>query len=124
MKDYLESFTKEICVCGKKHQVVIPQIVVEKNAILKVANFVKQFNSKKVFVLADVNTFGIGLHCCWRTCLGLRTAVATLRLDVGRRCLCGAACFLVVARNAVFCGVCLDNSRHKATFWKIQAKTA
>lgn len=44
-----------LCDCGKTHTVEIKDVIVEKNAILKIADLVK--NAQKVFILADKNTF-------------------------------------------------------------------
>ncbi len=59
IKQYVENFIKKDCSCGKKHVVNMPEVLVEKNAIAKVPSLVKKYNAKKVFVLADVNTFRV-----------------------------------------------------------------
>ncbi len=51
----MEFYRDFVCACGKKHTVEIKDVVVEKNAILKIADFI--VNKQKVFVLADKKTF-------------------------------------------------------------------
>ena len=65
MKKYLQSFTTEKCACGKTHKVEIPEIIIENGAIKKINFLVKNYGAKKVFVLADVNTFEVaGKNVC------------------------------------------------------------
>ena len=48
---------KEPCDCGRAHSVSIDHVVIGKNAIARIGEFVKGYNCKKPFLLADVNTF-------------------------------------------------------------------
>ena len=59
MQSYLQSFTTKQCSCGKTHAVDIPKIVIESGAINKIAKLVNDCGAKKVFVLADSNTFAV-----------------------------------------------------------------
>ncbi len=51
----MEFYRDFFCTCGKIHTVEIKDVIVEKNAILKIADLVK--DAHKVFLLADKNTF-------------------------------------------------------------------
>ena len=53
-----ESLKNEMChVCGKEHKSTVKEVVSGKGAIKNLADFVK--NHKKVFLLADKNTFDV-----------------------------------------------------------------
>ncbi|MBE7048999.1 MAG: sn-glycerol-1-phosphate dehydrogenase [Ruminococcaceae bacterium] len=56
MAEFKKIFT---CSCGKTHDAMIDEYIVENNAICRVANYVKKYNGTKAFVLADVNTFHV-----------------------------------------------------------------
>ena len=45
------------CDCGKEHKVSIDHVVIGRNTVARVAEFVMQYGSKKPFLLADSNTF-------------------------------------------------------------------
>ncbi len=57
IKTYLDEFTKKQCPCGKAHKTEIARIIVEKGAIARLPELVAEYGAKKVFVLADVNTY-------------------------------------------------------------------
>ncbi len=57
MNDFKKIFT---CDCGKTHNALIDEFVAEKNAISRLADFVKKYNGTKAFILADKNTFLAG----------------------------------------------------------------
>lgn len=59
MKEYIETFALQDCTCGKNHKIKIPTIIVEKQAIEKLPQFIAEFQSKKPFLLADKNTFSV-----------------------------------------------------------------
>ena len=51
-------FVKEFaCDCGKKHSTQVDDVIVEKGAINRIPEVVARYNAKKVFVLADENTY-------------------------------------------------------------------
>lgn len=47
----------KICKCGKVHKSSVDTVICEHKAVERVAEFVKKYNAKKVFVIADVNTY-------------------------------------------------------------------
>ncbi len=54
------SFPKSFeCKCGKRHNSLIDDYIIEKGAINKVAECVKRYNAKKAFIIADINTYGV-----------------------------------------------------------------
>lgn len=56
---YLSAFSSENCACGKAHTVAIDKILVEKGAISKIPELLKNYGAKKPFILADKNTFEV-----------------------------------------------------------------
>ncbi len=50
-------FQTSQCACGMSHTVSIDDVAVGKGAINRLPEFVKKYQAKKVFLLADVNTF-------------------------------------------------------------------
>lgn len=55
------NFKKEfVCDCGKVHNALIENMIVENNAIDKLAKVLGQYGCKKPFVVADKNTFIAG----------------------------------------------------------------
>ena len=59
IKKYLDDFSSVKCSCGKAHTASVDTIIVEKGAINKLPQLIASYNAKKVFVLADVNTFAV-----------------------------------------------------------------
>ena len=59
IKTYLTDFINKKCACGKSHKINLPEIIVGKNALSKVPEFIEKFGGGKAFVLADVNTFEV-----------------------------------------------------------------
>lgn len=55
--DYLNIEDNKKCECGKVHSALIDKCITEKGAINKLPDVIKKYNGKKVFVVADVNTF-------------------------------------------------------------------
>ena len=53
----LQAFCQEDCPCGKKHSFTIDDIIIEKGAVNRVAQVVSGYGAKKVFLLADKNTY-------------------------------------------------------------------
>lgn len=49
----------KICSCGKYHKTFIPECIIEKNAVAKIADYAKMFNAKKAFIVADINTYTV-----------------------------------------------------------------
>lgn len=45
------------CECGRQHTASIDEVAVGKGAINRLPEFIKKYRAKKVFLLADVNTF-------------------------------------------------------------------
>ena len=54
---FLRRFCSTRCECGRIHDFCIDDIIAEKGAIHRVAEVVSRYNAKKVFVLADKNTY-------------------------------------------------------------------
>lgn len=51
-------FTKEfLCDCGNKHSTQVDDVIVAKGAIYRIPEVIEQYGAKKVFVLADENTY-------------------------------------------------------------------
>ena len=57
LQQYLTEFASEKCSCNKAHPFNVARIVIEKGAINKLPDLIKEFNSKKPFILADKNTY-------------------------------------------------------------------
>lgn len=55
--DLINHFGDGICECGKSHETTVKDVIIENGAIRKIPEYVKKYNGKKVFVLADVNTY-------------------------------------------------------------------
>ena len=47
----------EVCKCGKIHKSSVDVTVTENGAVNRIPEFIKKYGSKKVFVLADINTY-------------------------------------------------------------------
>lgn len=54
--DYI-NLNGDKCLCGKEHTLDIDEIIIENGAIKKLPDFIKKYNAKKAFILADINTF-------------------------------------------------------------------
>ena len=52
------NFQKEACACQREHKVALLDAVIEKGAISKLPDCISRLRGKKVFLLADANTFG------------------------------------------------------------------
>ena len=50
---------QQLCSCGKHHNGILDEYVVEKGAIARTADFVKKYGKKRAFLLADKNTFAV-----------------------------------------------------------------
>lgn len=59
IEEHIKTFALQECNCGKNHNIKVPNIIVENNAINKLSKFVLEFQSKKPFLLADKNTFAV-----------------------------------------------------------------
>ena len=57
IEEYLKEFAKKGCECGKEHPFTVSHVCVEKDAIAKLPEYIKEFRSQKPFILADKNTF-------------------------------------------------------------------
>ncbi len=57
MENFKKIFT---CECGKVHNALIDEYIVEKNAISRLGDYIKKYNGTKAFVLADKNTYLAG----------------------------------------------------------------
>ncbi|MGN0526851.1 MAG: iron-containing alcohol dehydrogenase, partial [Acutalibacteraceae bacterium] len=49
--------SSENCSCGKRHTAPIDDIIIEKGALKRIPECISRYNSKKPFVVADVNTY-------------------------------------------------------------------
>ena len=47
------------CKCGKNHDILTPDVIMGKGAMERLPEIINQFDGKKVFLLADVNTFAV-----------------------------------------------------------------
>ena len=47
------------CTCGKVHKTAVEHFVVEKRAIELLPKYAREYGAKKVFVIADINTYPI-----------------------------------------------------------------
>ena len=56
MTQYLE---KTLCDCGKDHNISTPDVIMGKGAVNRLPEVIRRFSAKKVFLLADVNTFAV-----------------------------------------------------------------
>ncbi len=45
------------CSCGRTHDAIVEEYIVEAGAIKRVPEFVKKYGRRKAFIVADVNTF-------------------------------------------------------------------
>ena len=57
IKDFLK--TEFTCNCGREHRVDIDNIVIEKEAIVFLPSLINQYNFKKIFIVADANTYKV-----------------------------------------------------------------
>jgi len=57
IRDFLKK--KFTCNCGKEHRVDIDDIVIEKEAITFLPSLINQYNFKKIFIIADANTYKV-----------------------------------------------------------------
>lgn len=48
---------RENCACGKAHTAPIDEVIIEKGAINKLPDIIKNYGKKKAFILADKNTY-------------------------------------------------------------------
>lgn len=56
---------ESLCKCGRVHKSSVDTVICEKGAIERIPEFVKKYNAKKIFVLADVNTYAVaGRRVC------------------------------------------------------------
>ncbi len=55
--DILWNFPKEACECGREHTIALSHVVIEKDAIKRLPEYITEFNCRKAFLLADPNTF-------------------------------------------------------------------
>lgn len=55
----IEKIAGKDCACGRNHTVPVPQIIAEKGAVAKLPALIAEYNAKKVFILADVNTYEV-----------------------------------------------------------------
>lgn len=53
----------EICSCGKIHKSSVKSVIAEKGALNKIPDIVRKYNAKKVFVIADANTYKAAGNC-------------------------------------------------------------
>lgn len=47
----------QVCTCGKYHNGLLGEYIVENGAVARVAEFVRKYRGHKAFLVADVNTF-------------------------------------------------------------------
>ena len=54
---YLNNFIEKKCDCGRSHKILLPKIIVEKNALTQLPKLILDYHGTKVFVLSDINTY-------------------------------------------------------------------
>ena len=54
MSDYS---TTKLCACGKLHTKTVDDFITAKGAVNKLPEYIKSYNAKKAFIVADVNTY-------------------------------------------------------------------
>lgn len=59
MTNYLGMRDDEVCSCGKVHTVKIDDVIVGKGVISALPDAVKRYGGKKVFLIADINTYKV-----------------------------------------------------------------
>lgn len=57
IRERLSSFIQNECCCGKSHKLALSKIIVENGAITYLPKLINDYAGKKVFILADKNTF-------------------------------------------------------------------
>ncbi len=77
VREYLNEFMQNECVCGKSHNIALPQIVVERGALALLPKLVKDYHGTKVFILADRNTY---------PCAGKAICAILDKEDIAYRC--------------------------------------
>lgn len=50
---------QQVCACGKRHNGILDEYIIEKGAIGRTADLVKKHSGSKAFLLADANTFEV-----------------------------------------------------------------
>jgi glycerol-1-phosphate dehydrogenase [NAD(P)+] len=53
----ISDFEKEKCPCGKTHTASVEKIIIENGAIGHLPKCINEYNGKKAFILADINTY-------------------------------------------------------------------
>lgn len=57
LEKLLKKFASEECSCKKPHGLPLSHVIIEKNAISRLPEYICEFGSEKPFILADKNTF-------------------------------------------------------------------
>lgn len=52
-----------ICACGKTHVSSVDQVVVGKGVICQLPKIIRQYQAKRIFLLADLNTYEVAGEC-------------------------------------------------------------
>lgn len=61
----LKTFIDEQCPCGRSHRILLPQVLVKNGALRELPRLIAEYNAKKVYLLADTNTYAIaGENIC------------------------------------------------------------
>ena len=55
--NYLDISPETVCECGKCHSAKIDDVIVKNGAVNELPSVLSRYNAKKVFVVADVNTY-------------------------------------------------------------------
>lgn len=71
IENSLKTFAEKVCDCKREHTFNISHILIEKGAVEKLPLYIKEFQVKKPFILADKNTF---LAAGEKTCSVLQNA--------------------------------------------------
>lgn len=57
--NYLDISPDTVCECGKCHSAQVDDVIVKKGAVNELPNVLSRYSAKKVFVVADVNTYEV-----------------------------------------------------------------
>ncbi len=55
--DILRTFPAEVCPCGREHRAAVAEVIIGSGAVGKLPGCLRVYKAKRVFILADPNTF-------------------------------------------------------------------
>ena len=80
----LRKFCDSECECGRTHDFCIDDVIVERGAIHRVAEVVSRYQARRVFVLADKNTYAVAGEqiCNELACVNIAVSKHVFTADV------------------------------------------